>query len=354
MSEAYLVTGLMSGTSLDGVDLAYCEFTRNESTWDFRILEAETIPYPPLLRKDLDNASDWSMEQVRKLDGTLGEHYAGLLNRFHEKHRCTPALIASHGHTILHEPHKGITFQAGNGAAMAAQTGIPVVNDFRSGDVAQGGQGAPLVPVGDRLLFGEYGACLNLGGFSNISFENQQQKRIAYDVGPANLALNRIAGLEGLTYDEDGKMAGMGMVNQRLLERLNSLEYFRIDPPKSLGKEWFLEVYLPVISQTNLEPTDLMATVVEHIAMQLSAAIGISGAGSVLVTGGGALNRILMERTGQYARARIHIPEIRLVHFKEAMVFGLLGLLRILGEINCLASVTGGRTDLSSGIIHQP
>ena len=352
MPETYRVTGLMSGSSLDGVDLACCEFTREQEKWNFQILEAETTPYPAPLKEQLEMATSWEMERILELDLTLGRFFAELINEFHSGHGLAPDLIASHGHTILHEPVKGITFQAGHGETMARQTGITVVSDFRSGDVAQGGQGAPLVPIGDKLLFGGYDACLNLGGFANISFDNEQKVRIAYDVGPANMALNWIAGLKDLPYDEDGRMASLGIVHQDLLNQLNALDFFQMDPPKSLGKEWFTETFLPVITNTHLGVPDLMATVVEHLAKQLSAAVNDSKARAVLVTGGGALNQTLINRLKAYASPRIHIPELLLVQFKESVVFALLGLLRTLGEVNCLSSVTGGRSDLSAGTIH--
>jgi anhydro-N-acetylmuramic acid kinase len=352
MPEVYRVTGLMSGSSLDGVDLACCEFSRESGKWSFQILEAETIPYPPTLKEQLGMATSWDRARILDLDVSLGKFYAKLINEFHTSHGLSPDLVASHGHTILHEPAKGITFQAGHGGTMAEQTGIMVVSDFRSEDVAQGGQGAPLVPVGDQLLFGGYDACLNLGGFANISFENEQNQRIAYDVGPANMVLNWIAGLKGHTYDKDGRLASQGIVHLELLEQINALDFFQLDPPKSMGKEWFTETLLPVIRNTDLDVPDLMATAVEHIAMQLSTAVEDSKACSVLVTGGGALNKTLIERFRIHTGAQIHIPELLLVRFKEALIFALLGLLRKLGEVNCLASVTGGGSDLSTGTIH--
>jgi len=228
-----------------------------------------------------------------------------------------------------------------------------VVNDFRKEDDAQGGEGAPLVPVGDRLLFGNYDACLNLGGFANISYEDKVNQRIAYDVCPANMVLNWIAGLLGLDCDHNGSIARQGLVNTGLLNALNNLNYYSIHPPKSLGREWFLDSFLPEIDKENLPISDRMATLVEHIAIQISSAINSSGIDSVLATGGGALNQTLVERIQNHAEARIHIPDDLLVQFKEALVFALLGLLRMLGDINCLASVTGGKNDLSAGIIHK-
>ncbi len=353
MAFCYRITGLMSGSSLDGVDLACCEFIRGYNVWDYRILAAETLPYPADLKAKLEQACHLSMDPIRDLDLQLGVYFGNLLNDFHAKHRITPALISSHGHTILHEPHRGITLQAGSGHEMAKKTGIKVVNDFRQEDVAQGGQGAPLVPVGDRLLFGNYEGCLNLGGFANISYEGIEGERIAFDLGPANMALNWIAELNGFDFDKDGQIAKNGKVSENLLVSLNQLKYYSKPPPKSLGREWFLDDLLPLLTQQTLSVEDLMATTAEHIAIQIAKGIRGAQIGSVLVTGGGALNQNLIERLKLHATAKIHIPNARLVHYKEALIFAFLGLLKMRREINCLSSVTGGKKDLSVGIIHK-
>lgn len=353
MKTSYRVTGLMSGSSMDGVDLACCDFLRDGENWEYRILGASTIPYGDELLLKLEHACNWELYKIYDLDLELGRYYSGLLDEFHRKNKLSPDYIASHGHTILHEPDKGITLQAGNGKIMAEKTGIPVINDFRSEDVAQGGQGAPLVPLGDRLLFSQYDACLNLGGFANISSENRKGKRIAYDLCPANMALNWIAGLEGLAFDRDGEMARRGMVDYELLSGLNKLEFYAWQAPKSLGREWFLEHFLPIIKQSDLDSANLMATVLEHIAIQISSGINKAGISSLLITGGGALNQTLLDRLMHYTSASLIIPDLQLIHYKEAIIFALLGVLRVRGEINCLASVTGGKRDISAGTIHN-
>ena len=353
MSNTYIVTGLMSGSSMDGVDLACCEFIVRRQKWNYRILAAETLPYPNKLKSKLTQACNWSQEEILELDLELGSYYATLLNNFHTDHHLLPDLIASHGHTILHDPGQGITFQAGNGRIIATGTRITVVNDFRSEDVAQGGQGAPLVPVGDRLLFGSFDGCLNLGGFANISYETTDSRQIAYDLCPANMALNWIAGLEGLEFDKDGDLAGKGRVMPDFLAVLNGLNFYKTKAPKSLGREWFLRIFLPLLEQNQQSSLDLMTTVSEHIAFQIARGINKAGIGTVLVSGGGALNQTLIDRLSVKTSATIEIPDLQIIHFKEAMVFAFLGLLRFRGEINCLASVTGGRQDLSASTIHK-
>jgi anhydro-N-acetylmuramic acid kinase len=344
----------MSGSSTDGVDLAACLFSRSRKGWTYRLLASETYPYPSGLKNRLLHAVSLPPEQVYGLDLELGAFYGNLIHAFHQSAGFSPALIASHGHTIFHRPDKGITLQAGNGKVMASLTKIPVVNDFRKEDVAQGGQGAPLVPAGDRLLFGEYEVCLNLGGISNLSYDNEYGRRIAYDICPVNLALNYLAGLEGRDYDKDGEIARRGRIDKALLRELEGLAFYSANPPKSLGREWFLEAFLPRLMGGDLPVCDRMATAVEHIGMQIGSSIRRSGAGTVLVTGGGALNIFLVERLRSLVSSRIILPEEQIVLFKEALVFAFLGLLRSIGEINCLASVTGGRRDLSAGTIHEP
>ena len=344
----------MSGSSMDGTDLACCDLTWDGQDWTSRILASETIPYGPEMKSKLALACLWKPEQIEELDRELGGYYASLLNDFHQRQALVPDLISSHGHTILHDPGRGVTFQAGNGTIMAENTGLPVVNDFRREDVAQGGQGAPLVPIGDKLLFAGYDGCLNLGGFANISYDNPEGIRVAYDLSPANMALNHVASLKGLAFDRDGELARRGTPHSGLIERMNELGYYHQSPPKSLGREWFLDQLLPLLNQSTLSPEDLMATVLEHIAYQMARGINDAGIKSLLVTGGGALNRTLIKRLNHYATASIEIPEDQLIHYKEALVVALLGVLRIRGEINCLSSVTGGKQDLSAGSVHAP
>jgi anhydro-N-acetylmuramic acid kinase len=353
MKETYRVTGLMSGSSMDGVDLACCDLVREGESWRYKILAAQTFPYETELRSKLEQACHWNLEDIHKLDRDLGIFYSRLLNRFHKKEKLKPDYIASHGHTILHDPGRGITLQAGNGMIMAGRTGITVINDFRKEDVAQGGQGAPLVPLGDKLLFSGYDGCLNLGGFANISYDNPGGLRMAYDLCPANMALNWVAALKGKAYDRNGIMGRHGVIREDILEQMNQLDFYRITGPKSLGREWFLEQFMPILKQSRYPVEDLMSTLQEHLAEQISRGINEAGIGSLLVTGGGALNGSLIERIKMHTRAFLEIPEDSLVHYKEALIFALLGILKIRGEINCLSSVTGGRKDLSAGTIHR-
>lgn len=346
----YLVTGAMSGTSLDGLDMAASEFLYLDNKWNLSIRAAETVGYSPEWEEKLKSAPALSGQELMELHNDYGRFIGGQINLFLQKHRLTPDLIASHGHTVFHRPEKGFTFQIGNGACIAAETGITTIADFRTGDVALGGQGAPLVPVGDRLLFPEYESCLNLGGFANISF-GQKGKRIAFDVCPVNYILNELAQKLGKPYDENGHLGQQGNVNTDLLNKLNQLEFYRQVPPKSLGREWVETYFLSVTDATEISHSDKLRTIYEHIAIQVARAV--PGTQKMLVTGGGAFNVFLLERLREHLKCDIIIPPAQIIHFKEALVFAFLGLLRYLGEINCLASVTGAKRDSSTGVLYS-
>ena len=345
--------GVMSGTSLDGIDLAWCHFHRQEDgKWDYRIEKAVTVPYSDDFRQRLSNAQELSALEYVKLNNDVAVIFAKAINSWLGD-GPRPDFIASHGHTVFHQPEIGLTTQIGNGAILAAETKILTVCDFRTKDVALGGQGAPLVPIGDELLFGEYDACLNLGGFSNISYR-VDNKRIAYDISPCNMALNKLANLAGLPYDKDGQLSKSGRILPELLQKLNDLEYYHQKPPKSLGKEWFENTFYPVLEPflANNAVSDVARTVVEHIAMQIVANVPET-AQTLLITGGGAHHPFLIQQIQNQREAlKIVVPDNLIVDYKEALIFAFLGLLRLNGEVNCLRSVTGAREDCCGGCIY--
>jgi anhydro-N-acetylmuramic acid kinase len=249
---------------------------------------------------------------------------------------------------VFHQPSEGITRQIGNLELLAKIVKQKVVCDFRVQDVELGGQGAPLVPIGDRLLFSEYDYCINLGGFANLSFELKNQ-RIAYDICPVNIVMNRYAETLGVPFDNSGKIAQSGDVNAELLKVLNDLEFYKQEPPKSLGLEWVNEQVFPLIEVTNLRTEDVLRTFVEHIAMQI--VDNIEDSSKILITGGGAYNVFLMDRIRANTNAEVIVPESMLIDYKEALIFGFLGVLKLRNEVNCLRSVTGALRDHSSGKI---
>ncbi len=342
----------MSGTSLDGVDVANCEFFKEDKKWQFKIFAAETIVYSNFWKQKLKTAHQISGFDLSMLHVEFGNYLGVIVNEFIKRNGCQPEFIASHGHTVFHQPEKGMTLQIGDGSAIVAKTGIDVINDFRTLDVALGGQGAPLVPVGDQEIFADYEFCLNLGGFANISFQDKN-KRIAFDICPANIALNHFANKAGFDFDKDGNLAKDGKVNGVLLKSLNRLPFYYKKPPKSLGREWLGKEFMPVLSNSNLLVPDILSTLTEHIAMQTAMAVWDRPTGKMLVTGGGAQNCFLIERLRYHSLHQIVIPDEKCIHFKEALVFAFLGVLRLMGESNCLCSVTGARHDCCSGTIYK-
>lgn len=350
------VIGLMSGTSLDGLDIAHCTFKFLNGKWTYTLNCAGTIKYSKHWHLKLKEAHLLSAENLLEIHSEYGIFLGNAVNGFIRKHKVKKVdLVSSHGHTIFHRPEKGFTFQLGSGASLAATCGIRVVCDFRITDVALKGQGAPLVPIGDKLLFHEYDFCLNLGGFSNISFEDRK-KRIAFDICPVNTAMNYLALAKGKSFDKDGEMAKTGKMNNELLQELNKLEYYHKRKPKSLGREWLEKYFQPLVDSFFISAEDKLATVTEHIACQITKVIlNNSKRGRVLITGGGANNRFLIKKIkGKLPSHQIIIPAQSLVNFKEALVFAFLGVLRMEQKINTLRTVTGANSDSSSGIIFLP
>ncbi len=347
--EDYLVIGLMSGTSLDGLDIALCSFHYQDNEWSFEILDTETRKYTDYWLKKLTSIHEAKAEELSELHFEYGHFLGEQVNSFIKKAAQKPDFIASHGHTIFHRPEKKHTLQIGDGNAIAAVTGLPVVFDFRSKDVALGGQGAPLAPIGDRLLFPGYDSCINLGGIANISFESNHQ-RIAFDICPVNQVLNSLSNEMGKAFDNKGEMASQGNIDFDLLIALNEFNYYKSKPPKSLGKEWVDENIFPLLDLFSIPIKDKLRTFTEHIAAQITNTID-KRHGKVLITGGGAYNDFLIERITANTSCQIEIPNNELIEFKEAMVFAFLGVLRIRNEINCLSSVTGASCDSCSGTL---
>jgi anhydro-N-acetylmuramic acid kinase len=340
--------GLMSGTSLDGVDIVYVSFDKR-SGYAFEIIYSDTIPYSDTWKQQLKNAFSQSKDQLNSLNIEYGKYLGSLINNFIDKHQIDALdFIASHGHTIFHDPDDGYTFQIGDGETISKITRRKVVCDFRTQDVELGGQGAPLVPVGDKLLFSEYDYCLNLGGFANISFE-ENNERIAFDICPVNIVMNFYANKKGLEYDDKGNLASKGKVDENLLLKLNEISFYKSLKPKSLGYEFVVSEVFPMIEKYNLEIEDVLRTFIEHIVIQISNKI--NSPGKLLITGGGTFNTFLIDKLKEMISNEIIVPNETIINYKEALIFSFLGLLRIDNQTNCLKSVTGAKKDHSSGKI---
>lgn len=340
--------GLMSGTSLDGLDICFASFEKKDGNWTFHILNAETYPYSSEWEEKLRNSVHLSSENLLELHSEYGFYTGRLVKEFIEKNQLDDiSLIASHGHTVFHQPQKKFTLQIGDGRAVKIETGLPVIYDFRSQDVLMEGNGAPLVPIGDHLLFSEYDACLNLGGFSNISLQ-KNSKRIAFDIAPVNIVLNRLAQKSGKNFDENGDLARKGIINETLLNQLNTLDFYQQPYPKSLGIEWCYEHIFPALE--NIEVSEALATFTEHAALQIAEVINESTIKNILVTGGGAYNTFLIEKIKAKTKSEIIIPQQEIIEYKEALIFAFMGVLRMNNEVNVLSSATGSSSDHSSGI----
>jgi len=353
--NTYNVIGVMSGTSLDGLDLAYCSFLFDKhDKWHYKILHTETVTYPESLIQRLSFSTKLSGFDLMSLHNQLGNFIGDSINQFIKSNvinKNNINCISSHGHTVFHQPNINLTTQIGNGANISAICKLPVICDFRTSDVALGGQGAPLVPIGDKLLFSEYDYCINLGGIANISFE-ENNKRVAFDICPVNIILNKLALELGFPYDNNGDIAKSGKINVPLLAELNTLPFYNIKAPKSLGIELIENSVYPIINSYNISTEDKLRTFVEHIAIQISKTIKSTNK-KILLTGGGTLNTFLSERIIKNTNNKIIIPPNQMIDFKEALIFAFLGVLRLRKEPNCLESVTGAKENNVGGCIYH-
>ena len=350
--KQFHVIGVMSGTSLDGIDFAEIVFTYTHK-WSFELKKCNTYEYPEAWISKLKSAVNFSESELKELNTEYTTYLAGQISAFIKTNDIKSIdAVCSHGHTILHQPHKGITLQIGNLPELATLIQQKVVCDFRVADVKLGGQGAPLVPIGDRILFPEYTYCMNLGGFSNVSFESDNT-RIAYDICAVNVVLNYYANKLSLAYDNEGKIARSGVINSELLNQLNALSFYQKKAPKSLGMEWVNAQVLPIMESFDIPTENKLHTFVHHIAKVISNDLNASTEELLLVTGGGAYHTFLIELIKTQTKAQVIIPSNKVVEYKEALIFGLLGVLKLEDKINILSSVTGASEDHSSGNVFK-
>ena len=340
----YRVLGVMSGTSLDGIDLAICTFTK-KGNWEFKIEKQATIKYSDYWKNRLENLHTKNKKIITTTDVEYGAFLGKKIIAFLDNEKVD--FIASHGHTIFHQPENKYTLQIGDGKTIAKTTGITTINDFRILDVSLGGQGAPLVPIGDLHLFPNYKYCINLGGFANISIKKESEIT-AFDICPVNIVLNQVCKELNIDYDNNGDIAKKGKLVPKLIQQLNQLSFYEKIPPKSLGREWVEKQIIPLI--INQKTEDILHTFCEHIAIQIGKQLK---GNTALFTGGGVFNQYLMTRIQHYSTSEITIPNQEIIEYKEALIFAFLGVLRIRNEVNCLQSVTGAERDNCGGVIHQ-
>ncbi len=346
----YPMIGLMSGTSGDGLDLVYATFTK-KAKWEYELHFGVTIPFPTPLSQALIHAHKLPAEELELLDVEFGQWMGERVKAICEKEGISPIAIASHGHTVFHQPRKKISKQIGNGWAMHVASSIPVISDFRMLDVQLGGEGAPLVPIGDLLLFPGVDYCLNLGGIANISIK-EKNKILAFDICPFNLLLNHFTQKLGKEYDENGNIAKTANENPRLLKQLEQLPYYERSGAKSLGREDIEREFLPLLEGVNLQPQEILATLISHYVSRITASL-VNKKGKLMPTGGGAFNGYFIEelKNRLYGRIEVVLPDPSLISLKEALVFGFLGALRLERAPNSLASVSGASRDNCGGVL---
>lgn len=342
----------MSGTSLDGLDIAYCVFRKREKGWTYSIEGAITKPYPKSWSQKLSTAHRLSGNDLIEFDVAYGRFLGECVREFVSQNNLRADFVASHGHTIFHQPNRGFTFQLGNGQALHAACGLPVVFDFRSLDVMLGGEGAPLVPAGDKILFDQYDICLNLGGIANLSMDISS-KRMAYDVCFCNMGLNYLMEKTGKSFDQGGSLASTGEVNKAMLRQLDKVYISLRKKRPSLGREIFETKIKPIIDQKEITRNDKLCTLVESSAIEIASTFAVKKNPSVLITGGGAFNSFLISRILEHVgdSATLVIPDDEVIKFKEALVFAFLGVLRVRNEVNCLKTVTRATRNSSSGLL---
>lgn len=357
----YRAIGVMSGSSLDGLDIAFVEFQEQGGKWTYEINEADCYPYTTEWTEKLKNAINLPAREYQLLHTAYGQYIGQEVNRFIESHQLhyKVAVVASHGHTTFHMPASQMTAQLGDGAAIAAKTQLPVVSDLRALDVAFGGQGAPIVPIGEKMLMNDFTYFLNIGGIANISLNAEEY--VAFDVCPANRVLNMLANDAGKPFDEDGKMAASGNVHDELLNQLNKLAYYSQPYPKSLANDFGTDIVYPLIKSAGLSIPDAIRTFSEHVALQICNALSslniqqpVPGNKKLLVTGGGALNTFLVNRLSELLRVEnieVVVPDTKLVNYKEALIMAFIGVLRWRQEYNVLASVTGASRNSIGGAL---
>lgn len=351
----YYVIGTMSGSSIDGLDIAYCRIEEIGGKWSYEIEQASCVEFDDVWKQNLTNITSVSAKELLLTHTEFGHWMGKTIHQFIEENNLAHKvhLIASHGHTVFHEPALGMTFQMGDGASIAAETQLPVVSDLRNMDIALGGQGAPIVPIGDQLFWSDYNYFLNIGGISNLTIKTND-KYVAFDVCPANRILNLLANEIGMAYDKEGIEASKGIINEDLLNELNDLDYYKQSYPKSLSNEFGLDVVYAIIQKYNITNQDKLRTVCEHIAYQIANSISASVPPKMMVTGGGAFNTFLMKLISEKAHLKnveVVIPDEKLIQYKEALVMALIGTLRWREENNVLSSVTGATRSSVGGAL---
>ncbi|MEM6321119.1 MAG: anhydro-N-acetylmuramic acid kinase [Bacteroidota bacterium] len=367
--NTYKAIGLMSGSSLDGLDIAYCSFEVEKRedgdlvVHDWGIEKAETSEFTEAWEARLSQLPEQNALAFAKTHTYFGHYTGELVNSFLQRHQVTPDFIAAHGHTIFHDPMGRMSIQIGDGSAIAATTGFPTISNFRNQDVAINGQGAPVAPIMDKYLLPGHDFYLNLGGIANVTAVLPNRKTIAFDICPVNQLLNFLANRLGAAYDAEGQMAAAGEMQPEMLKCINKADFYRTSYPKSLDNSWSKTEILSKLEDNPALIPDQLRTLVEHIAHQINFALRQvirkeklnKSKYSILITGGGAFNTFLIERLRFHCEDLIELvlPDADIIQFKEAALMAWMGVMRVENVPNVLKSVTGADRDSVNGAIHQ-
>ena len=342
----------MSGSSLDGVDLCLISFKKDQS-WDFKVIKYVQLSLSEELRKRLKNSENLNAREIHELDIDYGFWLGNQIKTFLANDSGVK-VIGIHGHTVFHDPKKNLSIQIGNGEVISHVTGLPTVDTFRIKDILHGGQGAPLVPIGDCLLFPDFQAWVNLGGIANITVK-KEKGIMAWDIAPCNQVLNFLAGKLGHEYDKNGTIAASGHLLDEWLNELEKPAFFHQTPPKSLDNQW---VKQHLITDLPTNTPDALHTYCFFLSKQIHQAVKrfSSPSTKILFTGGGANNLFLIDQIKKQLSPsfQVIVPDKIIIDYKEAIIFGFLGLLRFLNQRNVLGEATGSNSDTISGVLHIP
>ncbi|HIF15004.1 MAG TPA: anhydro-N-acetylmuramic acid kinase [Bacteroidetes bacterium] len=353
LKNDFLIIGLMSGSSLDGLDIAACNFIKNDSRWTFSIIETKCISYSKEQKNKLEKLSSVSAKKLVKAHADYGIWTGNCVQVFINKYGLKPDFISSHGHTIFHEPAEAYSFQLGSPAHISSASGIDCIGDFRNSDMALGGEGAPLAPIADLDLFPEYEVCINLGGIANISYMNKSGQLVGFDVSVCNLIFNHLSEKFGKDFDEDGVLGLKGTLNEDLLLKLENLDFYKKRAARSLDREWFSKNVEPLFSDTAMSIEDQLHTAYIHVSEKIAHHINLAGGGKkVLLSGGGTKNKYLVRLIQEATASKIFVPDESVIDFKECVLMAYLGLLRVLKTNNCISSVTGAERSCSGGGVY--
>lgn len=363
--ESSDILGVMSGSSMDGLDLAFIRLNTEVGkpgllSASYELLHGATMPIPEELLNQLKYSSKLDALSLLTLDQDFGSWAGKAIDTAIKQTSFSPSLIGFHGHTVFHFPDRKVSFQLGHGAVLSAYTQLPVVTDFRSQDMALGGQGAPMVSIAEKWLWPDYSGFLNLGGICNITLKKTKEAYESADIWVCNQILNHLAREVGHSYDDRGLIAAKGLPIDELIEALLLAEWFEKKAPKSLDNSYLYEEVIPLFNKyrdysTGDKLHSAVIVIAKAIANHVNAVYHSEAIqGGIMLTGGGALNDFLVEKIRAELTCDIFLPDLETIQFKEAIMVAFAGWLRWRGLPNFIKEATGAKSDAIGGVLHIP